>query len=158
MKKSSSVRQEKEARTGKKAGGRPPKPPVGGPRDKDQVNFTDEESRIMLSTEGFVQAYNAQAAVDLDSHLIVENHIAQQANDKQQIEPALERLSEMAERAPPWCNGYRPLKVKRCMPNAKRRLKQCSVSSKRCWGSGDFTFADWIRHKVNGISCAWHGI
>ena len=90
-------RQEKEAKTGKKAGGRPPKPPVAGPRDKDQVNFTDEESRIMLSTEGFVQAYNAQAAVDLDSHLIVENHITQQANDKQQIEPALERLSEMEE-------------------------------------------------------------
>jgi hypothetical protein len=91
-------RQEKEAKTGKKAGGRPPKPPVEGPRDKDQVNFTDEESRIMLSTEGFVQAYNAQAAVDLDSHLIVENHITQQANDKQQIEPALERLNETADR------------------------------------------------------------
>ncbi len=90
-------RQEKEAKTGKKARGRSPKPPVEGPRDKDQVNFTDEESRIMLSTEGFVQAYNAQAAVGLDSHLIVENHITQQANDKQQIEPALERLNEMAD-------------------------------------------------------------
>jgi transposase len=90
-------RQEKETETGKKARGRSPKPPVAGPRDKDQVNFTDEESRIMLSTEGFVQAYNAQAAVDLDSHLIVENHITQQANDKQQIKPALERLNETAD-------------------------------------------------------------
>jgi transposase len=90
-------RQEKESKTGKKAGGRIPKPPVEGPRDKDQVNFTDEESRIMPSTEGFVQAYNAQAAVDIDSHMIVENHITQQTNDKQQIEPALERLNEMAD-------------------------------------------------------------
>ena len=90
-------RQEKEAKTGKKARGRSPNPPVEGPRDKDQVNFTDEESRIMPSSEGFVQAYNAQAAVDLDSHLIVENHITQQTNDKQQIEPALEHLNEMAD-------------------------------------------------------------
>lgn len=90
-------RQEKAAKTGKKAAGRSPKPPAEGPRDKDQVNFTDEESRIMPSTEGFVQAYNAQAAVDIDSHLIVENHITQQTNDKQQIEPALERLNEIAD-------------------------------------------------------------
>ena len=39
----------------------------------------------MPSTEGFVQGYNAQAAVDIDSHLIVENHLTQQTNDKQQI-------------------------------------------------------------------------
>jgi transposase len=91
-------RQEKEAKTGKKTRGRSPKPPVEGPRDTDQVNFTDEESRIMPSSEGFVQAYNAQAAVDIDSHLIVENHITQQTNDKQQIEPALERLNETADR------------------------------------------------------------
>jgi len=90
-------RQEKEAKTGKKARGRSPKPPVEGPRDTDQVNFTDGESRIMPSSEGFVQAYNAQAAVDIDSHLIVENHITQQPNDKQQIEPALERLNEIAD-------------------------------------------------------------
>lgn len=54
------------------------KPPQEGPRDTDQVNFTDEESRIMPSYEGFVQAYNAQAAVDIESHLIVENHLTQQ--------------------------------------------------------------------------------
>lgn len=44
-----------------------------------------------------MQAYNAQAAVDIDSHLIVENHITQQSNDKQQIEPALERLNERVD-------------------------------------------------------------
>ena len=87
-------RKDKETRTGKKAGGREPKPPEAGPRDKDQVNFTDEESRIMPSSEGFVQAYNAQAAVDIDSHLIVENHITQQSNDKQEVEPTLKGLKQ----------------------------------------------------------------
>ena len=85
-------RKEKEDQTGKKARGRAPKPPKAGPQDKDQVNFTDEASRIMPSSEGFVQAYNAQAAVDIDSHLIVENHITQQPNDKQEVEPTLKQL------------------------------------------------------------------
>jgi len=88
-------RKDREAKTGKKARGREPKPPEAGPRNKDQVNFTDDESRIMPSSEGFVQAYNAQAAVDIDSHLIVENHLTQQSNDKQEIEPTLKGLKEV---------------------------------------------------------------
>ena len=56
------------------------------------MNFTDEESRIMPSSQGFVQAYNAQAGVDIDSHLIIANHLSQKANDKQEMEPALEQL------------------------------------------------------------------
>ncbi len=91
------ARATKGADTGKKARGKAPKPPTPGPRDKDQVNFTDEGSRIMPSSEGFVQAYNAQAVVDTDSHLIVANHITQQPNDKQQIEPALNRLNEIED-------------------------------------------------------------
>ena len=50
-------RQEKAEKSGKKPGGRHPRAPAAGPQDKDQVNFTDEESRIMPSTEGFVQGY-----------------------------------------------------------------------------------------------------
>lgn len=91
-------RQEKEKKTGKKARGRAPKATEAGPRDKDQVNFTDEESRIMPSSEGFVQGYNAQAAVDIDSHLIVENHLTQQPNDKQEIEPTLQQLKAVEDR------------------------------------------------------------
>ena len=91
-------RKEKEDQTGKKARGRAPKPPKAGPQDKDQVNFTDEASRIMPSSEGFVQAYNAQAAVDIDTHLIVENHITQQPNDKQEVEPTLKRLNAVEDR------------------------------------------------------------
>jgi transposase len=91
-------RQEKAEQSGKKARGRAPKPPVEGPCDKDQVNFTDKESRIMPSAEGFVQAYNAQAAVAIDSHLIVANHLSQQPNDKQEVEPTLKRLHEVGDR------------------------------------------------------------
>lgn len=90
-------RKEKEDKSGKKARGRAPKPPEAGPRDKDQVNFTDEESRIMPSSEGFVQAYNAQSAVDIESYLIVENHITRQTNDKQEVEPALKRLQDLED-------------------------------------------------------------
>ena len=85
-------RQDKEAQSGKKTRGAEPKPPESVPQDKDQINFTDSESRIMPSSEGLVQAYNAQAAVDIDTHLIVENHLAQQSNDKLEIEPTLKGL------------------------------------------------------------------
>lgn len=91
-------RKKQAVRTGKKARGRTLKPPQAGPREKDQVNFTDEESRIMPSSEGFVQAYNAQAAVDIESHLIVEHHLTQQPNDKQEIEPVLKRLHALEDR------------------------------------------------------------
>lgn len=89
-------RREQEEKTGRKARGRAPKQPSAEPQEKDQVNFTDDESRIMPSSEGFVQAYNAQAAVDNDSHLIVANHVSQHCNDKQEVEPSLERLQAVA--------------------------------------------------------------
>lgn len=91
------ARKEKSAKTGKKPRGPKPKPPTSGPSNKDQVNLTDEESRIMPSGKSFVQAYNAQAGVDLDSMLIVSSHISQSPNDKQEIEPTLEALTSLPE-------------------------------------------------------------
>jgi len=86
-------RQERERKLGHKLGGRAPKPPEPGPRDTDQVNFTDPESRIMpVSGGGFEQCYNAQACVDQSSRLVVENHLTQQPNDKQEIKPAMANL------------------------------------------------------------------
>jgi transposase len=91
-------RKAKEEKTGKKPGGRTPKQPEPGPLPNDQVNLTDEESRVMPSSgKGFEQAYNAQAGVDIDSMLIVEGHITQNPNDKQEIEPALQKLSSLPE-------------------------------------------------------------
>ena len=89
-------REARAKKTGKKPRGKPPKPPTAGPRGKDQVSLTDEESRIMpTSGGGFEQAYNAQAGVDVDSHLIVEQHVTQHTNDKQEIEPALAAIEQL---------------------------------------------------------------
>ncbi len=91
-------RKTQEKKTGKKPRGRDPKPPEPGPRKKDQVNLTDEESRIMPSSDKvFEQAYNGQACVDLDTMIIVESHISQSSNDKQEIEPAISDLKSLPE-------------------------------------------------------------
>ena len=91
-------REAREKETGKKPRGKGPKPPTPGPQGKDQVNLTDEESRIMpTSGGGFEQSYNAQTAVDVDTHLIVEQHVTQHSNDKQEIEPILEALADLPE-------------------------------------------------------------
>lgn len=92
-------RRAKAQDTGKKPRGRGPKPPEPGPRQKDQVNLTDEESRIMPSSDkGFVQAYNAQATVDAGTMIIVESHVSQAPNDKQEITPTLAALDELPEK------------------------------------------------------------
>ena len=67
-------REEKAAKTGRKPRGPSPKPPAPGPpRDKDQYNFTDPESRIMKNAtdKGFDQHYNVQVAVEHESRLVV---------------------------------------------------------------------------------------
>jgi transposase len=90
------ARAKKAEETGKKPKGKQPKPPTAGPSAKDQVNLTDEESRIMpVSGGGFEQTYNAQAAVDTESKLIVTAHITQQSNDKLELEPTLKNLAAL---------------------------------------------------------------
>jgi hypothetical protein len=61
-----------------------------------QVNFTDKDSRIMKAGNGkhYEQAYNAQAAVETDSMLIVGARVSQNANDKQDLAPDLESIPE----------------------------------------------------------------
>ena len=89
-------REARAKETGKKPRGKPPQPPTAGPRGKDQVSLTDSDSRIMpTSGGGFEQAYNAQAGVDVETHLIVEQHVTQHCNDKQEIEPALEAIGDL---------------------------------------------------------------
>ena len=90
------ARAKKAEETGKKPKGKQPKPPTAGPSAKDQVNLTDEESRIMpVSGGGFEQTYNAQAAVDTESKLIVAAHITQHSNDKQELVPTLKNLADL---------------------------------------------------------------
>lgn len=90
------ARAEREKLTGKKPGGRPPEPPTGGVRESDQVNLTDEDSRIMkVAGGGFEQCYNAQAVVAAGSLLVVANAVTQAGNDKQQLAPMLEKLQAL---------------------------------------------------------------
>jgi transposase len=88
---------EREAKTRKrkrKHGGKTPKPPEAGPRDTDQYNFTDSESRVMKNStnEGFDQHYNVQAAVEQDSLLIVATSLSNHPNDKKEAVPTLRAL------------------------------------------------------------------
>jgi hypothetical protein len=90
-------RVERAKKTGKKPGGRPPQPPREGPRDKDQFNFTDRESRIMKTPDGFGQCYNAQAAVEIESRLLVGVNVSDAPNDKGQLGPTLAAVSPVIE-------------------------------------------------------------
>jgi transposase len=87
-------RERKAREKGRKPGGRPPQPPTPGPRDGDQYNFTDPESRIMKnSTNPSVdQHYNAQAVVDHDSFLIVANALSNHPNDYREAIPTLDAI------------------------------------------------------------------
>lgn len=92
------ARQAKELETGRKTGGKPPIPPTDTPRPQDQINLTDEESRIMKeSGGGFEQCYNAQAVVDTESMLVIVPFVTQAPNDKQQVQPALEKIAALPE-------------------------------------------------------------
>jgi len=92
------AREAKIEATGKKPAGKPPQPPVEGPLPTDQVNLTDEESRIMpVAGGGFEQCYNAQAVVAEGSLLVVAVDVVQAANDKQQLEPMLNQVVALPE-------------------------------------------------------------
>jgi hypothetical protein len=92
------AREAKIEATGKKPSGKPPQPPVEGPLPTDQVNLTDEESRIMPAAGGgFEQCYNAQAVVAEGSLLVVAVDVVQAANDKQQLEPMLNQVVALPE-------------------------------------------------------------
>ena len=90
------ARAAKTAATGKKPSGKPPEPPTEGPLPKDQINLTDEDSRIMpVAGGGFDQCYNAQAAVAAGSLLVVAVDVVQAPNDKQQVEPMLDKIGAL---------------------------------------------------------------
>jgi DDE family transposase/transposase-like protein DUF772 len=92
------ARDAKAAATGRKPRGKPPQPPTEGPLPTDQVNLTDEESRIMpVAGGGFEQCYNAQAVVAAGSLLVVAADVVQAPNDKRQLAPMLDKLAALPE-------------------------------------------------------------
>jgi hypothetical protein len=91
------AREAKERETGKKARGRAPQDPEEEISGKAQINLTDEDSRIMPKGKAFEQSYNAQAGVDVDSHMIVIAHVTQATNDMKEFEPALSEMQSLPE-------------------------------------------------------------
>ena len=104
------ARAEKAKQTGRKPGGRAPKPPTAGPQAKDQYNFTDPDSRIMKNSnnKGFDQHYNVQVAVDQDCRLIVGNRLSNQATDREEAIPTVDAIPTQAgkPKAAALDNGY----------------------------------------------------
>ena len=209
------ARAAKAAATGQKPTGRAPEPPTEMPRPADQINLTDEESRIMpVAGGGFEQCYNAQAAVAAGSLLVLATDVVQAPNDKQQLKPMLDRLVGLPEAlgkaetlladsgyfsaanvqaceaaglepliapgreghhptlderfaAPPplpndptpvaamahrrWRIGCARRRAARSTPGASTRRNRCSVSSRRCWGSGSSCCAGSRRSAANGV-------
>jgi hypothetical protein len=77
--------------------------------DKKQISFADTEARIMGKKGRFDYAYNAQISVDADLQIIVAQHVSQNANDKQELEPALKAIQDTVGRLPEQLsadNGY----------------------------------------------------
>ena len=74
--------------------GKTPKHPPGQPKPKAQRNFTDPESRIMKGRDGFVQAYNAQAAVDADAQIIVAHRLTNNGSDQDALLALLDAVAE----------------------------------------------------------------
>jgi hypothetical protein len=81
---------------GKKPRGPEPKEPSQQPKPSDQYNFTDPDSRIMKagSVQHFEQSYNAQAAVEVDSRLIVGERVSPAPNDKEQLAPTVAAIGQ----------------------------------------------------------------
>jgi transposase len=92
------AQREKKREDGKKPRGKEPQPPDPTPGPKDQYNFTDPESRIMKAGSGehYEQCFNAQAAVEVESRLIVGEHVTNAPTDKEQLLPSFKAVAPQA--------------------------------------------------------------
>ena len=89
---------EAEARAQAAAGGTPPDDAT--PRDKAQRNFTDPEAKIQKTSDGFIQGYNAQLAVDAEAQIILAQHVTAAAPDVQQLRPLVTAMTAGLRRKP----------------------------------------------------------
>lgn len=129
-------REAKEAERGRKFGGRRPVvpgPETARPRDKEQRNFTDPESRIMIdgATGSFVQAYNVHAAVEGDSQVILAASVTQQANDLRSFLPLLERIEDSLGGMPEQVSADSGFFSERNLSDARLDGVECYVPPER---------------------------
>ena len=92
--------EEKRKAEGRKKSGKPAAPPSEEPDPKAQKNFTDPESRIMKTKDGFIQGYNAQAAVDATAQVIVAHGLDAKQSDQHQLTPITDAIEANLGRKP----------------------------------------------------------
>lgn len=90
----------KRVAEGRKKNGPTPAPPKAVPDAKTQRNFTDPESRILKTKDGFIQGYNAQAAVDGKAQIIVAQRLAAGTSDQDQLVPLIDAIQDNLDRKP----------------------------------------------------------
>jgi transposase len=90
----------REKSDGKARRGRKPSPPSAVPEPKAQRNFTDPESRILKTKDGYIQGYNAQAAVDAEAQIIVAHTLTNNGSDQAQLAPLLDGVKANLGRNP----------------------------------------------------------
>lgn len=88
------AREEQERATGqKKRGPKPKKTPSDAVKVNAKVNMTDRDSRIMKTRSGYVQGYNAQAAVTKEQ-MVIAAELTRECNDTQQLGPMTQKAEE----------------------------------------------------------------
>lgn len=92
--------QKQREAAGRKPGGKPAAPPKTEPDGKAQRNFTDPESRILKTKDGFIQGYNGQAAVDGAHQIIVAQTLTNSSSDQAQLTPLLDQIRSDLHRNP----------------------------------------------------------
>jgi len=92
--------QAKRIAEGRKKNGRTPAPPKTEPDGKTQRNFTDPQSRVLLTKDGYIQGYNAQAAVDAKAQIIVAYGLTQSMSDHNQLIPLIDGIKDNLGRKP----------------------------------------------------------
>jgi transposase len=85
---------------GRKKNGKTPSPPKSEPDGKAQRNFTDPESRILMTKDGYIQGYNAQAAVDATAQIIVAHGLTASMSDQDQLAPLIDGIEANLGRKP----------------------------------------------------------
>jgi transposase len=92
--------EEKRKAEGRKKNGKTPAPPKAEPQGKAQRNFTDPESRILKTKDGYIQGYNAQAAVDAKAQIIVAHGLTPGMSDQDQLVPLIDAIKDNLGRKP----------------------------------------------------------
>jgi transposase len=148
----------------KKTGGpgRPSNNEPGTPKDSAQSNFTDRESRIMKSHDGFIQGYNAQAAVDADSQVIVAQTLTNNASDQQQLLPMVAQIKQNTKRQARelsadagYCSQDNLKELRRRHINGyiatgRQKHGQAAVLGERKAKRGTYVYAMWQKLRLGG--------